>query len=194
MINNSEIEAYLERIFYLNDPISFSSVNKKFGNEFEKTFRYCHALISNNAAASLIDIKQYFNQLNYKKMNHVELSKIHQLEMLAASAVDTSEESKDYIIKLSNKNISANLKTENSFDFIRAFIVSILVTKDLDLANYIKEGFYNNGSITKADIKQLSRFFVNYGEFIEKEQKLGASGSFEKQMKNLIISDIINRI
>jgi len=194
MINNSEIEAYLERIFYLNDPISFSSVNKKFGNKFEKTFRYCHALISNNASASLIDIKQYFNQLNYKEMNHVELSKIHQLEMLAASAVDTSEESKDYIIELSNKNISANLKTENSFDFIRAFIVSILVTKDLDLANYIKEGFYNNGSITKADIKQLSRFFVSYGEFIEKEQKLGASGSFEQQMKNLIISDIINRI
>lgn len=190
----SEINNDLERILYLNNASGYKSINKKSSSEFEKVFRYCHAAISGDSKVTLAEIDDFFKLINYEQMTTSASCKIHQLKMLTASAVDNSEETQDYIIDVSNNNIAAYLETSHSLYFISTFIVSILMTRDVDLANYIKEGFYNNGAINKADIKQLGKFFVNYGEFSEEEQKSGVDGIFEKKMRQLIINEIVNRI
>lgn len=194
VIENSKEKSDLERILYLNDPKNFESLVNGNGDEFEKVFRYYHSIISGRLSYSLKEVQEQFLSINTIDFTEIELLKIQQLQMLAMSVISSSDETKDCIIELLNENVAKYLKTESCFNFIKAFIVSILMTRDVDLANYIKEGFYNNGSLTKSDIKKLNKFFVSYGDFSENNKQVTSDEFFKKNMQELILDEIVNHI
>lgn len=194
-LKNNKGKSYLERILYLNDPENFASLDNGNGDRFEKAFRYYHSIISGRLSYSLKEVQEhYLAANNIDNFTEIELFKIQQLQMLAMCVMSSSDETKDYIIELMNENVAKYLKTECCFDFIKAFIVSILMTKDADLAIYIKEGFYNNGSLTISDMKKLNKFFVSYGDFSEGNKQVTRVGTFKRNMQDLILDEIVNRI
>ncbi|KAL6935109.1 uncharacterized protein HGUI_00402 [Hanseniaspora guilliermondii] len=193
-IKNNKGKSDFERILYLNNPTNFPSLKNDTGDEFEKVFRYYHSIINGRENYSLKEVQEQFLSIKNKDFSELEFLKIQQLHMLALSVIGSSDEAKDCIIELLNENVAKYLKTDMCLDFIKAFVVSILMTRDVDLANYIKEGFYNNGSITKSDIKELNKFFVNYGEFSESNKEITSDEFFKRNMQDLILDEIVNRI
>lgn len=190
--NDDQLLANVARFkFILNgETLDIESSNEAI--KFEEFYQFCYKIILNPADVSLNTItensKKYLQELSENKA--LKLKSIR-ITMLTYSFIENNEAILDLIIDLFNKNIESFSEKEDAYKLIETFVVCILLKRNLDLANYVKEGFVKNGSLTAPNLKKLNKYFVKYGELTEIESNNKEKNVFSDTMKEMVLDEFI---
>ncbi|XBW35640.1 hypothetical protein QEN19_001214 [Hanseniaspora menglaensis] len=189
------LQANLARFRFITSGTEMHELPKDNLMVFEKYFQKCFNIITHAKTTTLqkfrLDQIEIMQQLTDNK--NLNLSCIR-LSMLTYSFLQNNEKSLDVVIELFNNNVESYLGTNDVYKLIETFVFCILVSRNLDLANYIKEGFVKNGTLKSAELKKLNKLFINYGELIELQDKDNTKDIFANGMKNTALKQFVENI
>ena len=193
--NEEELLANVARFNFINKGEKLTSNQQNELLEFEKFYQDCYEIIQDSKKTSLSN----FTNENSKFLEIVGQSrnlrlKTIRLVILTYPFTENNEQMLDLVVNLFNKNIESSLGTEEAYKLIEAFIFTVLVNKNLDLANYIKEGFVKNETLKPVDLKKLNKYFVRYGDLIELEKTSDDKNIFMDTMKNIVLNEFVKNI
>ncbi|OBA24881.1 hypothetical protein HANVADRAFT_54247 [Hanseniaspora valbyensis NRRL Y-1626] len=193
--NEEELLANIARFNFINkgEKLTFNQQNELL--KFEKFYQDCYEVIQDSGKASLSSFADENSKfLEVVGQSHNLRLKTIRLVMLTYPFTENNEHMLDLVVNLFNKNIELSLGTEEAYKLIEAFIFTVLVNKNLDLANYIKEGFVKNETLKPVDLKKLNKYFVRYGDLIELEKTSDDKNIFMDTMKNIVLNEFVKNI
>lgn len=190
--NDEQLVANVARFKFIvnGETLHIESANEQM--KFEEFYQCCYKIILNSENVPLNTFTENSNKyLKEFADNKVLKLKSIRLTMFTYSFIEKNEAILDLVIDLFNKNIESYSEKEEAFKLIETFVICILLNRNLDLANYIKEGFVKKGALTAPNLKKLNKYFVKYGELTELESSNKEKNLFNNTMKKMILDEFI---